>query len=260
MIIYPGKLIAFFLLLISYVMVYLGIRASLSGKVPKIRAIPAVDALSEGIGRAAEMGRPVHFTTGWGGGGLYTEQAPWHMAGINLLNIVALETAQKGAGLIVTLCHPEMVPIAEETVRQAYIRAGKPESFDPSMIRYIAPAQMSYAIGVVGTMQREKPAASYILGMVWAETLILAEGGNLVGAFQVAGTGEWTALPFLITTCDYVLLCEELFAAGAVISKDAASLGGLAGEDIPKLLVIVMTIIGVILASLNIDWSWLLGL
>ncbi len=51
--------------------------------------------------------------------------------------------------------------------------------------------------------------------MFWAESLILAETGSLSGAIQIAGTDAVTQLPFFITTCDYTLIGEELYAASA---------------------------------------------
>ena len=37
--------------------------------------------------------------------------------------------------------------------------------------------------------------------------------GNAAGAIQIAGTDAVTQLPFFITTCDYTLIGEELYAA-----------------------------------------------
>jgi len=50
-------------------------------------------------------------------------------------------------------------------------------------------------------------------------------------------------LPFFITTCDYTLIGEELYAASAYLSREPVLVGTLRGQDIGKgVLLCVMTI------------------
>jgi len=69
-----------------------------------------------------------------------------------------------------------------------------------------------------------------------------------------AGTDSITQLPFFITSCDYTLMGEELYAASAYLSKDPLLLGSLRGQDWGKLIVIVMIILGVILQLIGVGW------
>jgi hypothetical protein len=59
-------------------------------------------------------------------------------------------------------------------------------------------------------------------------------------------------MPFMVATCDYMLLAEELFAAGAAISQNRDMLGSIKGEDYMKLVLIAITAIGFILGAINI--------
>ena len=52
-----------------------------------------------------------------------------------------------------------------------------------------------------------------MIGQFAAESLILAEAGNTVGAIQIAGTTNAYQIPFFVVACDYVILGEEMFAA-----------------------------------------------
>ena len=52
-------------------------------KLPPIRRIPALDAIEEGIGRAEEMGRPVHYCPGHTGR-LSGEFGPAILAALNI--------------------------------------------------------------------------------------------------------------------------------------------------------------------------------
>ena len=52
------------------------------------------------------------------------------------------------------------------------------------------------------------------------------------------------ALPFLVAACDYVLIGEEFFAASAYLSGNPDQLGSLKGQDVGKLIVLVLIFIG----------------
>ena len=74
-------------------------------------------------------------------------------------------------------------------------------------------------------------------GSFFAESLILAEMGNSVGAIQIAGTAQVSQLPFFVAACDYTLIGEEFFAASAYLSGEPEQLGSLKGQDVGKLIV-----------------------
>ena len=98
-------------------------------------------------------------------------------------------------------------------------------------------------------MVREKPAACFYMGHFFAESLILAETGNSIGAIQVAGTAAPAQLPFFVAACDYTLIGEEFFAASAYLSGSPEQLGSLKGQDVGKMIVAVVLIIGVLMIT-----------
>ena len=100
-------------------------------------------------------------------------------------------------------------------------------------------------------MVREKPAACFYMGAFFAESLILAETGNSIGAIQVAGTAMPSQLPFFVAACDYTLIGEEFFAASAYLSGDPDQLGSLKGQDVGKVIVAALVIVGCLLDTLN---------
>ena len=100
-------------------------------------------------------------------------------------------------------------------------------------------------------MVREKPAACFYMGAFFAESLILAETGNTIGAIQVAGTAMPAQLPFFVAACDYTLIGEEFFAASAYLSGEADQLGSLKGQDIGKVIVVTGIVVGVFALSLG---------
>ncbi len=101
-------------------------------------------------------------------------------------------------------------------------------------------------------MVREKPATVFFMGMFYAESLIMAETGNSIGAIQIAGTDAVTQLPFFITACDYTLIGEELYAASAYLSRDPLLLSTLKAQDAGKLIIMILLAVGILLYTFGI--------
>ncbi len=229
-----------------------------------VRRIPAFDAIEEAVARSVEMGRPVHMTFGYGT--ISSSMAPQYIAGLGVLSHVARMCGKYGAKLIATLGVPEAIATTEEIVREGYYSAGRPELFDPAYnVRYFTDQQFAYASAVQATLIRENVGANIVVGPFYAESLIFMEAGNMVNAFQIAGTARETQVPFFVLVADYSFIGEEIFAAGALASGDKETLASIRGQDIGKLLVIVLTVIGIIMLlggfklADYLNWVWKVG-
>ncbi len=138
---------------------------------------------------------------------------------------------------------------AREVVQAAYLAVGRPDAYNPDSIYYVTDEQFGYVAHLSGMMVRDRPAACFYMGSFFAESLILAETGNAIGAIQIAGTAQPAQLPFFVAACDYTLIGEEFFAASAYLSGSPAELGSLKGQDVGKIIVAVILLIGVTLAT-----------
>ena len=217
-----------------------------------IRKIAGLEAIDEAIGRATEMDRPVFFVHGLAGvDNLAT------IAAVNILARIAQRTAEHDSRLRVTNIDPIVTAVSQEVVQQAYTEAGRPDAYNADDVSLVAYDQFSYTAAVAGTVVREQPGAIFYLGSFAAESLLLAETGASTGAIQVAGTEAYTQLPFFITTCDYTLIGEELFAASAYLSREPRLLGGLRGQDVGKAFIMITLVLGTILltAAVAMEWS-----
>lgn len=222
-----------------------------------LRPIAGIEAIDEAIGRATEMGKPILYVPG-----LSTISDVATIASITILGRVAKKVAEYGTPLLVPNRDPIVYTIAEETVKQAYMEAGRPDAFDKDSVFFLTQSQFAFVAGVNGIMMREKPATNFYLGMFWAESLILAETGSLSGAIQIAGTDAVTQLPFFITTCDYTLIGEELYAASAYLGREPKQLGSIKGQDACKGIIMAIITLGLLLALTDIiagteTLSWL---
>lgn len=208
-----------------------------------LRPIAGIEAIDEAIGRATEMGKPILYVPG-----LSTIGDVATIASITILGRVAKKVAEYGTPLLVPNCDPIVFTVCEETVRQGYMEAGRPDAYNNDSVFFLTQSQFAYVAGVNGIMMRDKPATNFYLGMFWAESLILAETGSLSGAIQIAGTDAVTQLPFFITTCDYTLIGEELYAASAYLGREPKQLGSIRGQDACKAIMMVFIVLGIILS------------
>jgi hypothetical protein len=219
------------------------------GKSLYLRPIAGLLAVDEAIGRATEMGKPILYSSGRGG-----MQRPATMASMNILGSVAEKVASYGTPLIFPNNDPVVTAVAQEVIREGYAKAGHPDSYNPEDVYFVTDSQFGYAAAVDGIMMRERPATNLFFGTFEAESLILAETGNSIGAIQIAGTDSSIQMAFFMVACDYVLIGEELFAASGYLSKDPQVIGSLKGSDLSKIIIIVLLIIGAALALLVQGW------
>ena len=221
---------------------------SRAGAAPKIRRIAGLEAVDEAIGRATEEGRPILYVAGIG-----SVQQMSTIASINIFSHV-IKTAGEYATRILTPCYdPIVMQVMRSVGQQTYQNIGRPDAFDPSSIFFVTESQFAYAAAVDGIMVREKPAAIFLQGMFYAESLILAETGHSVNAVQIAGTDKDAQLPFFIAACDYTLIGEELFAASAYLSQDAPLLSAIRAQDIAKALLMALMIAGALLQLFGVS-------
>jgi hypothetical protein len=218
------------------------------GSMPFVRKIAGLTAIEEAIGRATEMGRAVLYVPGIDDAN--NIQTIYSMI---ILGNVAKTVARYETPLIVPVCRAFVVPLAEETVRQGYVDAGRPDAYNRNNIRYLSEEQFAFTAGVDGIMLREKPAANLFLGSFFAESLILAETGFATGAVQIAGTANIHQLPFFVVACDYALIGEEFYAASAYLSRQPKLLGVLKGTDWTKVFLIVIMLVG--LGATSLGWE-----
>ncbi|MCP4632272.1 MAG: fibronectin type III domain-containing protein [candidate division Zixibacteria bacterium] len=239
-----GRISAFIALFILSAAILYYISQAKRGAALFIRKIAGLEAVDEAVGRATEMGKKIFYVPG-----TQDMDNVQTIAGVTILGRVAKLCAEYETPLDVPVSRSLVMITSREIVKEAYLNAGRPDAYNDSMVHYLTDDQFGYAAGVDGMVVREQPATIFYMGAFYAESLILAETGNSVGAIQIAGTAMPAQLPFFIAACDYTLIGEELFAASAYLSKEPKLLGSLKGQDFGKLLIFIAIILGVIIQT-----------
>ncbi len=224
------------------------------GKKLFVRRIAGLEAVDEAIGRATEMGRPILFIPG-----IQDMDDVQTLAALTILGRVAEHVATYDIKLRMPVSRSLVMTAARETIKTSFSAAGRPDAYNEDMVSYVTDEQFGYVAAVSGIMVREKPATVFLLGAFMAESLILAETGNSVGAIQIAGTARPAQLPFFVAACDFTLIGEELFAASAYLSGEPRALGSLKGQDVGKAIGMAAIVLGTAAVTLYAmtDAVWL---
>jgi len=224
------------------------------GRVPYIRRIPGIASLEEALGRATEMGRPVIF--GLGHSGL---QAIETHAALSILAYVARLAARLRTPFITLVSQQDVYPVAEETVRQAYTAEGVPDQFHAEdQVRYLSGHSVIYAMGAARLIEESKAGCALFFGVFDFTSLLMTEPGARMGVMQIAGDPSLFQIPFFVCTCDYTVIGEEYFAAGAYLSPEPQTRATLVSQDIIKAVFGGMVLLGTVLYQFYGSWHpWL---
>ncbi len=248
-----GRIPVFVAVLVFGLLTILFVTRARRGAELYVRPLAGIEAVDDAIGRATEMGKPILYVLGLG-----SAADIGTIASFTILGRVAKRVAEYQTKLIVPCYDPIVMTVAQETVKAAFLDAGRPDDYYEDIVYFVTQSQFAYVAAVNGTMLRELPATNMYMGVFFAESLILAETGALAGSIQIAGTDQVAQLPFFIVACDYTLIGEELYAASAYLGREPILLGSLKAQDYAKAAVIILAALGLLAASLN--WTAFINL
>jgi hypothetical protein len=214
-----------------------------------LRPIAAFEAVRGLMGRVAEQGKRVHLSLGRSGVG--DEQTPTVASSLNVLRAMADEGATFDQAPTVTVADPIALLVAQDVVYRAHQRQGMAASYAETDVQFIAPDPVAYAIGAQERVNEEGTGANVMVGHLADEYLLLGEAGAQRQIVQVAGSDALAAQPFALATSDHVLLGEELYAAGAYLTRQPAQVASLYVQDILRGLAVVAIVIGVLVKTLT---------
>jgi len=245
----PGMVFQLAILVLTWVLVYLGIYRGGQGIMPKVRRIAGLDAIEEAVGRATETNKAVYITPG--SGGLSDDSAIQTLAGLAIMEHTVKICARYKAPFWVSMRQAQVFPLADEMVRSALASEAAMDLYKTDTVEYLSEEQFAFAMGTLGRMQRQGVAAAVLVGFFQAESLLLAEGAAQQGAITIGGCSREVQIPFFVVACDYTLIGEELMVGGAYLSKNAVQLGGLWGQDGMKIVGIAFVVLGVLAKMVN---------
>jgi hypothetical protein len=212
--------------------------------------LACVEAIADGVDRAIEMGKPVHYTGGERSD-MSGANTPITVAMFAGLDYTARICADKGARLIVSAPQKaEAVPILQKVVYDAYAVKGKLDKFDMKDIRYYGDL---YTAGILDTFANEGVGCNIIIGAAAGESLVVLDHAKRHGALCLGGTARWVMQYSFAVLADYMLIAEEVYAAAAAMSEDPKQIASIRGGDIIKTLCLGILIVGVLVSLTGSD-------
>ncbi|MDP2901111.1 MAG: hypothetical protein Q8O47_09095 [Candidatus Bathyarchaeota archaeon] len=223
-------------------------------KADQLREIPAIAAITEGVGKSVEENKPVHYAMGASGGQLYSQLVSMTLVALAFLNYIAKLCAKYEAQLIVHMPYQaESIPLIEAMVREGYKAEGKPEAFQPSCLRYYGQGALSWTQAVTASYDQEGVGLNLSIGIFYSDCPISLEMAKIKGGMNVGGTGRWIMVYAFAMMCDYVFLGQEIYVAGAIISENPLMLAGVWIEDLGKFYSLLLLGVGLIVGLLGVS-------
>jgi hypothetical protein len=239
-------------MIISYY--YYNRKANRKEKLPTIKTISAIEAINEGIGRAIEQNKPVHFEMGAKGGQLYSQNVGLLTSALEILKYTTKICARLESKIIVHMPgQSESIPLVESIVRDALMTEGMSDMTEITDLRYYGFETVGFLQAVVSSYENEGVGLNIFVGQCYSEAFPILESAMIRGALCIGGTAAWEyTLGFALMT-DHILLGEELYAAGALVSEDPVMISSIASTDIGKYFMLIVAFVSVLLIFLSVD-------
>jgi len=235
------------LLLFAFLGLMLGSAATSRRWPATLRPIAAFEALGKAIERAVEAGERVHVSLGTGSV-IGPESAP-AFAGLAALSRIARVTSMSDRPAVVTAGDGAMAILARDTLRSSYGESGSPNLYDPTSGRLLGPTPFSYVAGLPSVLTNEDVSVHMLSGFYGFEAGLAAEFGERARAFVIGGTSEVQSQALLYAVARNPLLGEEVFASGAYLGAGELHNASLRTQDIIRIGLIVLIMLGVIMAT-----------
>jgi hypothetical protein len=218
----------------------------------ELRRISVFEDLKTAIERAVEAGERVHLSLGTGSV-IGTDYAP-ALSGLAMLSHVAAATAMSDKPVIVTAGDGAMTTLAQEVVRSAYEKAKTTTRYQSNSSRLIGPTPLSYVAGIPILLDTEDVSVHILMGSFGPEGALAADVGQRHQVFVLAGTDDIQSQSLLFATAENTLIGEEVFAGGAYLTGNLLHLASLQAQDVIRLLIVVVILIGTLMRTLGVSF------
>jgi hypothetical protein len=233
------------------------------GRPAFLRPILGFEQARRAIARAAEAGQPLHLAPGSGAVGESGTATAETLAGLTLLDSLGRQAALTGAPLLVTSDDAITHTLNEDVIQGGYAAAGRLDEA-PLVDRIAARTveghghgvrllahrdPLAYAAAAGDLVEHEGVMHSITSGGFGPEYLLLGEAQARAGVPAVAGSTNPQALATMLISAEQTLIGEEIYGAGAYLSRTAAHLASLQAQDLVRALLILLILAGAIAAS-----------
>lgn len=211
----------------------------------QLREIPAFGRLAHGIGLAVEAGRRLHLSLGRGG--VLGLPGASTFVGLSLLNRVARTASVSDFPPIATSGEGAQAILSQDTLHNAYQTINADHPFDPTTGQLSGLTPFSFAAGALPVIYDQQVSVNVLTGSFGSEAALMTDAADRTGSLVLAGSENLAAQAVFYASTSDPLIGEELYAAGAYVQAGPAHPASLVVQDITRLLLIALVLIGALL-------------
>ncbi len=214
-----------------------------------LREVAVWKQLPDVIGAAVESGRRLHLSLGHGV--LGQPDTATLLAGLNTVSQVAAVTVVSDKPPVITTADGATALLAQDLVRQAYRQQNAGEQYRDDAARVVGLSPLSFNGALTAVVKDEAIAGSVFVGSVGAEVALLAEAGQRAGAPTLAGSDNVTGQAILFAAAEHALLGEDVYSAGAYLSRAPEHVASLRTQDVMRWLIVGAMLAGIVWTTLQ---------
>jgi hypothetical protein len=151
---------------------------------------------------------------------------------------------------IVTMANPTLLPLAQDVIRRPHGADREEAAKAVRHVRWIAPEPAAYAAGVMDILGGEGVDANVMIGSFGDEYLLMGEAASLRKITHIGGASDPNVLPFVFASADQTLMGEDMYAAGAYLSRKAWHIGSLLAQDFMRWGIVAVIVVLVAIKTL----------
>lgn len=253
-IIRQGKLSEILLTIVFLTFTLYYLRRALKGRSQEYRHLPGLDAISDGVDRAVETGRPVLMSMGAYAylSGLF---AAMTISAVNIMRYTYRLCIRKGATPLFVLPHnPEVAPLIDGIYREAAVAEGKPETYKRENVFFFGNDETAYRSGFLNLLGANPPATVVLVGAITGTgDAIALWTTRSVNSLLVGGQAR-TTHQGETPAWDYCMYLSDVYAGGAILSGDQVMMSSLISADVITLFAVALLGIGLILVLMGLPF------
>jgi hypothetical protein len=173
------------------------------------------------------------------------------MAALQVVDALADAAVAYDISLVITVGDATLLPLVQDALRRAYEWRDLAESYRSDSVRFVAPTPIAYAAGAASMAATEGVMSNVMVGHFGSEVSLIADMGARLDLSQLAAAASPDAIGALYPTTDRLAIGEELYAAGAQMTKEHRYLISLTAQDVLRLIVIVTILLTAAMAFLR---------
>jgi len=254
---YGGWIAIFFVVTLVDVAVHTW--GALTGRMPlELRLLAPVEAISDGVDRCKEMGKPLYMTVGCYAqvSGLY---APFTISGINIQRYAATLAIRRDVECwYMVPMIPEVLPLIDGVYREVCVAEGKPEAYKRDHVCWFGQLEAGYSTGCAGMVARLRPGTSVCAGAMSGTGDIAPSATNrTVGSLMIGGCARYTHQGVYSVWYDYTLWTSDVYAAGAYCAGTPLMRASVVAQDVLLEIAVALGLIALVVGLSGAGLGWL---